>query len=84
LYQSWIHKPLFAIAMHGAAAAAVGIMFATGWAILRPFRNTVPLSRFLLLSGGACALAVRGLSPLLILLLAALVGCAYPGKLKPQ
>jgi len=36
------------------------------------------------LSGGACALAVRGLSPLLILLLAALVGCAYPGKLKPQ
>jgi chromate transport protein ChrA len=84
LYQSWIQKPLFAIAMHGAAAAAVGVMFATGWTILRPFRNTVPIFRFLLLSAGACALAITGLSPLSILLLAALIGCAFPGKLKTQ
>jgi chromate transporter len=84
LYQSWIQKPLFAIAMHGAAAAAVAVMIATGWTILLPFRHTVPLSRFLLLSGGACALAVRGLSPLSILLLAALIGGTFPGKLKTQ
>jgi chromate transporter len=82
LYQSWIHKPLFAIAMNGAAAAAVGVMFATGWTILRPFRRTVPVYRFTLLSAGACALAITGLSPLSILLLAALIGCAFPGKLK--
>jgi chromate transporter len=84
LYQSWIQKPLFAIAMHGAAAAGIGIMFATGWTILHPFRKTVPTAHFVLLSAGACALAVRGLSPLSILLLAALIGCAFPGKRNAQ
>jgi chromate transporter len=30
LYDGLVRKPLFAIAMHGAVAAAVGVMFATG------------------------------------------------------
>jgi chromate transporter len=60
LYERWIHKPLFAIAMHGAAAAAVGVMFATGWTIWRPLRASVPIYRLALFSGGACALAMTG------------------------
>jgi chromate transporter len=60
LYEWWIHKPLFAIAMHGAAAAAVGVMFATGWTIWRPLRASVPIYRLALFSGGACALAMTG------------------------
>jgi chromate transport protein ChrA len=84
LYEWWIHKPLFAIAMHGAAAAAVGVMFATGWTILRPLRASVPIYRLVLFSGGACALAMTGFSPLAILIGAALIGCVFPGTQSTQ
>lgn len=84
LYEWWIHKPLFAIAMHGAAAAAVGVMFATGWTILRPLRTSVSIYRLVLFSGGACALAVTGFSPLAILIGAGLIGCMFPGTHSAQ
>jgi chromate transporter len=84
LYQLWMRQPLFAIAMHGAAAAAVGVMFATGWTILRPFKKAVPVPRFLLLSGGACVLTLAGFPSLPTLLLAAALGCLFPDKLKTQ
>jgi chromate transporter len=84
LYEWWIHKPLFAIAMHGASAAAVGIMFATGWTILRPLRTSVSIYRLVLFSGGACALAMTGFSPLVILIGAALIGCAFAGTQTAQ
>jgi hypothetical protein len=59
--------------------AAVGVMIATGWTIIRPFRKSTSILRIAVFSAGACALALAGVSAIQILLAAALLGCIFPG-----
>jgi chromate transporter len=79
LYEAMVRQPAWVIAMHGAMAAAVGVMIATGWTIIRPFRKSTSILRIVIFSAGACALALAGVSPIQILLAAALFGCIFPG-----
>jgi chromate transporter len=74
----WIRKPLAAIAMHGATAAVVGVMLATGWSLARPFRASLPIIPFLSFILGACALVLFGASPFRVLMMASLLGWMFP------
>ncbi len=78
LYDSWLRKPLVAIAMHGAIVAAIGVMFATCWTLIRPLRQTASTIKILSFSVGACSAAMLGLPPIRVLLLAVLLGFAWP------
>src|ERR1700733_357324 len=71
LYESWSKNPFVQIGLKGALAAAVGVMVATGWMLIRPFWNETSLLRSILLVGGAMVLSLRALSPIWILLIAA-------------
>jgi chromate transporter len=78
LYESWSKNPLLQIGLNGALAAAVGVMVATGWTLIRPFWNETSL--LILLVGGATVLSLRALSPIWILLIAACVGVLWPER----
>ena len=82
LYDSWSHNRLVEIALRGALAAAVGVMIATGWTLIRPFWKGLAVSRLLVFTGGALGLALYGLTPIKVLFLAALVGLAWPERNK--
>lgn len=79
VYQSWTHYPLAMVALRGALAAAVGIVVATAWTLIRPHvkeANKLTIAAFVV---GAFALAsVFHIHPVRILLLAALAGALLP------
>lgn len=79
LYEVLIKRPAVMIAMHGAIAAAIAVMFATGWTIVRPLRQSVTKIRFVVLTSGAFVVSRLGVPPMQILLGAALLGCLLPG-----
>jgi chromate transport protein ChrA len=64
----------------GALSAAVGVMVATGWTLIRPFWAETSLLRSILLVGGAMVLSLGALSPILILLIAACAGLLWPER----
>jgi chromate transporter len=69
----------FAVALRGAMAAAIGIMLAAGWGMLRPYLNTTLRLRTVLLVLASLTLMVAfRLSPLSILGMAALAGFLLP------
>ena len=37
LYEFWSHNRFVEVGLRGALAAAVGVMVATGWTLIRPF-----------------------------------------------
>jgi chromate transporter len=80
LYEVLIKKQAVAVAMHGAIAAAIAVMFATGWTIIRPLRRSVNTAQILLFSLVAFALSMIGVSPIQVLLGAAVVGFFLPQK----
>jgi chromate transporter len=80
LYESWSHNHLVEIGLRGALAAAVGVMIATGWTLIRPFWKEVSLARLLVFTGGALCLALYGLTPIKVLFLSAFVGLAWPER----
>jgi chromate transporter len=80
LYEVLVKKPAVAVAMHGAIAAAIAVMFATGWTIIRPLRREVKTAQIVLFSLAAFALSMIGVSPIQVLVGAALVGCLLPQK----
>jgi chromate transporter len=84
LYEWALHKPILAIALHGAAAAAVGVMFATGWTIVRPFWKATHILRIACFCSASCALALLGVAPLTILLGALFVGLLLPVSRRVQ
>ena len=81
IYQSLSRHPYAMVALRGALAAAVGIVAATAWTIIRPHAkktNTVKICAFGI---GAFLLAVFfHFSPIRILLLAALIGVLLPQR----
>lgn len=80
LYEVMIKKHAVAVAMHGAIAAAIAVMFATGWTIIRPLRREVNATQILLFSIAAFTLSMKGVSPIQVLLGAAVVGFFLPQK----
>jgi chromate transporter len=84
LYQTWNRNRFVQIGLHGALAAAVGVMIATGWALIRPFWKGLPLLRLAVFTGGAVGLALYGLSPIKVLFLAAFVGLLWPERKRSE
>lgn len=80
LYEVLIKKHAVAVAMHGAIAAAIAVVFATGWTIIRPLRKSVSTLQILLFSLAAFTLSTMGISPIQVLLGAVLVGLLLPHK----
>ncbi len=80
LYEVLNKKPAVTIAMHGAIAAAIAVMFATGWTIIRPLRQSVTKTRLVVLTSAAFIASMLSISPIQILLGAALIGSLLPGS----
>jgi chromate transporter len=80
LYESWSRNRFVEIGLSGALAAAVGIMIATGWTLIRPFCKSISLPRLLLFTGGALMLGIYSISPIRVLFLAAFVGLLWPER----
>jgi chromate transporter len=76
-YQMLKAHPLALGAIAGMLAAAVGMMFAAAWNLLWPALRRGSWLRAVLLAGGAAALIVRGIVPIYVLALAALVGLLW-------
>jgi len=79
LFSRWQENQVAQVALHGAVAAAVAITAKTSWTIARPFYKAGARLRVVLVGAAAFALYVWcGLSPIQVLLLAALVGACLP------
>jgi chromate transporter len=79
VYESVTHHPLALTALRGALAAAVGIVAATAWTLIRPHIKKVNRLNIAAFSLGAFLLAaVFHVAPIRILLLAAVLGVALP------
>lgn len=79
VYQSLTRHPFAMVALHGALAAAVGIVAATAWTLIRPHVKTTNKLTIAAFSFGAFLLAdVFHFTPISILLLAAVIGTALP------
>ena len=80
LYESWSHNRFIEVGLRGALAAAVGVMVATGWTLIRPFWKELPVARLIVFTGGALVLAFFGVTPIRVLFLAAFVGLLWPER----
>jgi len=79
LFARWQENSVVQAALHGAVAAAVAITAKTSWTIARPFYKAGARLRVVLVGAAAFALYVwGGLSPIQVLLLAAVVGIFLP------
>ncbi len=78
-YQSLKTNPVALNAIGGMLAAAVGMMFAAAWNLLRPAFLAGNRVRSLPLAGGAAALIVAGVAPVEVLALAAVLGYFWMG-----
>ena len=84
VYESWARHPLAMVALHGALAAAVGIIAATAWTLIRPHASRANGARIVIFALGALLLLiVFHISPIRILLLAGLVGAVLPIAKQP-
>jgi chromate transporter len=79
-YEAWHANPLVLSGLHGALAAAVGIVLASSWLLLRPYLTAGTWVRMSVIAGSSFALAgFLGFSPIQVLGLAALTGCIWRG-----
>lgn len=79
MYDELQTLPWFMTAIRGAMASAIGVMLASGWAILRPyFRSSSTRRTSVILVGSIVLMLVVRLSPVPILGLAALLGFLLP------
>jgi chromate transporter len=77
-YEVWQRNPIVLAALHGAMAAAVAIMFSTAWTFAQAPIKAAPLRAAVIVPGALALSWQPTLSPVRILLLAALVGLAWP------
>ena len=84
-FATWSRHPLTAPAMKGALAAAIAIMIGTVWTMIRRGTSRGRTIGMLLLAGAAfwCS-AGPGLSPVPVLVAAALVGLVWPDAPSPS
>ena len=79
LFSEWQDNPYSQAAIKGAIAAAVAITVKTVWTIAHPHYSAGNRLRVLLIGATAFALhVVLGISPIYVLLIAALLGCLLP------
>lgn len=79
LFDIWAHNPFMEAALHGALAAAVGIIIYTCWHLIRSSLSRSNWVRIGCVVAASIALStVFTLSPIRVLLLAALVGAIWP------
>jgi chromate transporter len=79
-YESLVHMPLARGAIAGTLAAAVGMMGAAAWLLVRPQLAWTGLARTVILVGGSVMLSWSfAVSPVQVLALAALVGFFWRG-----
>lgn len=79
VYQALTRNLLAMVALRGALAAAVGIIAATAWTLIRPHLKNSSFLNIAAFAAGAFLLAVVfHISPIRILLLAAVVGAVLP------
>jgi chromate transporter len=79
--QSLARHPFAMVAFRGALPAAVGIVAATAWTLIRPHVKEANKFRIAAFSLGALLLAaVFHITPMRILLLAAVIGAPYPKR----
>lgn len=82
-YDELIASPLFRAAMAGALAAAVAIVVATAWVFAEPHLRAAPW-KAVVIAAVVVALAVGArFSPLRILIVAAVIGLAWPARDEP-
>jgi chromate transporter len=77
-YEVWQHDPIVLAALRGALAAAVAIMVYTAWHLAHSHVKAEPLRAVLVVGGAILLTRLVGWSPARVLLLAALVGLAWP------
>jgi len=70
----------FQAALSGALAAAVAIMLSTAWVFAEPHVKTAPLKAVIVVPAAAALSLGVGLTPVKILLLAAVAGLGWPVK----
>ena len=79
LYSTWNHFPVVQVATRGALAAAVAVTVMTGVTLIRPhWRRAGPAKLVVFIGGALIAVELLGASPLLVLVLAAIAGFAWP------
>jgi chromate transporter len=79
-YEAWHNNPLVITALQGALAAAVGIVLASSWLLLRPYLTAGTWVRMSVIAATSFVLAAfLGFSPIQVLGLAALTGCFWRG-----
>jgi chromate transporter len=78
IYEAIVTHPLGAAAFRGAIAAAIGIMCASVYAILKPYLKRGRLSWTLLIALVAAALSYFDVAPIRVLALAAIAGALGP------
>lgn len=79
VYQSWTRHALAMVALRGALAAAVGIVAATAWTLIRPHikdTNNLKIAAFAV--GAFFLSAVLHITPIPVLVLAAVIGAVLP------
>lgn len=64
-------------ALHGATAAAVGIVGASCWHLVRPYLTRRSWARSVVLVAGSAMLSILGLPPVRVLLIASIVGVLW-------
>ena len=80
-FQSFRSNTYAMAALGGILAAAVGMMVAGAWQILRPHMTGTGWPRTVLVAAGAFALTeFTGLSPILVLAAGAVTGALWPGR----
>jgi chromate transport protein ChrA len=81
LYEFWSDNHWFHAAIRGALAAAVGLLCATSWQLIRPhLKRSCWLRTAVLVSGSVLLSARLGVSPVRVLAIAAVLGFVWRDK----
>jgi chromate transporter len=79
-YELWQKNPIVVGGLRGAMAAAVAIMINTAWVLARPHMKASPVRAMLVLPAAALLSTVAAVSPVKILLGAAVLGALWPAR----
>lgn len=80
-FEIWTRNTWVKIALHGAVAAAVGIIFYTCWHLTRSnLRNSNWIRIALVFIGSVVLQSVFAIPPIRVLLIAAIIGAVWPMK----
>jgi chromate transporter len=79
-YEVWQHNPIVLAGLRGALAAAVAVMFYTAWHLASAHIKAEPIRAAVIVPGAVLLATLAKLSPVKVLLLAAVIGLVWPAK----